>query len=149
MAKGVFGEAKERLNRIVRNGLLLEESPQVIMRSMAKVLRDKTEPELLRIYRTEFSHALNLGTQARGQAAVDDGAELYKYWLATKDSRTRDSHRAVDAATNPDSGGEPIKFSEDYNVGGHSASGPHDASLPPEEVINCRCRSILIPKNVL
>jgi hypothetical protein len=54
-----------------------------------------------------------------------------KTWNTQRDSKVRTSHAKLDRKS--------IKINKDFNVGGHKASQPGDATLPPEESINCRC----------
>lgn len=57
-----------------------------------------------------------------------------KRWYSIGDSRTRDSHQAVN--------GQEIAFNERFNVNGHLMAHPHDPSAPASETVNCRCRLI-------
>ena len=58
---------------------------------------------------------------------------LEKYWIATYDNRTRDTHMQVPEQN-------PKRMNEAFLVGGvWPCEGPHDPDLPAEEVINCRC----------
>jgi len=77
-----------------------------------------------RIARTEVLSSYNYASQA---AYVDAGIEKNE-WLATKDSRVRDSHAALD--------GQIRKIGEEFSNG---LVAPGDISGPANEVINCRC----------
>ena len=54
-----------------------------------------------------------------------------KTWLASFDSRTRETHA--------DANGQRVPFAEPFIVGGHPAVHPGDPRLPPGELVNCRC----------
>lgn len=82
-----------------------------------------------RIARTEVITASNLGTM---QGAESSGLSLKKVWIATADSRTRDTHRELD--------GTKVGLNEMFLVAGNApASYPGDPELPASERINCRC----------
>lgn len=79
----------------------------------------------LMIARTEATSANNLGfTEAYKQSGVANAKE----WIATADSRTRDSHIAVD--------GEIVKLDERF---GNGLQYPGDGNADPSETVNCRC----------
>jgi hypothetical protein len=124
----ITGQSKEFALRIIR--MILEQSnadgwgADQTAREMRKALIKEGQAinqwRALRIARTEIVSASNMGSQ------------MGKYWIPTYDSRTRDTHLAVD-------GQNPKEMDEDFNVGGYPAEYPGDDRLPPEEVINCRC----------
>lgn len=87
------------------------------------------------IARTEALRATSYGGLARAQEVLDDNPELevIKKWLATKDERTRDTHRDLDGREVEGMGtafvttkGNPIRW-------------PLDDKAAADEVINCRC----------
>lgn len=80
------------------------------------------------IARTEVNSAMNNGAYEQ-MKALD--VPTIKEWIATDDSRTRESHVEVD--------GEEIAGSEKFMVGGFPMDHPHDLNGPPGETINCRC----------
>lgn len=90
-----------------------------------------------RIGRTETNNAMNLGTlQAAKEEQAITGETLHKAWVATMDSRTRDSHFALDGMRLPLDGKFP--------VGGWEAEHPGDQNLPAHECINCRCSLMIL-----
>jgi SPP1 gp7 family putative phage head morphogenesis protein len=90
----------------------------------AKVSQKRAEV----IARTEVNSAMNNG--AYQQMKSLDVATI-KEWIATNDSRTRESHAEVD--------GEEIAGDAKFMVGGFPMEHPHDLNAPPSETINCRC----------
>lgn len=92
------------------------------------------------VARTESIGALN-GGRADGQAqiAAQLGGTWEKMWVATFDTRTRDSHRKAEGQRVPAPGG---LFS--VGDGGARMAYPGDPSGPPEEVIQCRCTTVLV-----
>jgi SPP1 gp7 family putative phage head morphogenesis protein len=90
----------------------------------AKVSQKRAEV----IARTEVNSAMNNGAYEQMKAL--DVATV-KEWIATNDSRTRESHEEVD--------GEEIDGDAKFMVGGFPMAHPHDLDGPPSETINCRC----------
>lgn len=80
------------------------------------------------IARTEVNSAMNNGAYQQMKAL--DVATI-KEWIATDDTRTRESHAEVD--------GEEIDGDAKFMVGGFPMDHPHDLNAPPGETINCRC----------
>ena len=78
--------------------------------------------------RTAMTGAQNAGRQEQMREAVELGLEVNKRWIATMDSRTRDSHRALD--------GEEVPQDEEFSNG---LEYPGDPSGDPAEIYNCRC----------
>lgn len=90
------------------------------------------------IARTETIGALNSG---RSEAYVtvaeaDPELELEKFWLATEDHRTRETHRLAD--------GQRVPVSGRFVVGGFELAFPGDPTGPAQEVIQCRCTMLLV-----
>lgn len=88
------------------------------------------------IARTEAIASLNRSqVDAFGQA-IDSGAinrgDVRKVWKATRDARTRDSHRHLD--------GESVGYDERFANG---LLYPGEPGGPAAEVINCRCTLLL------
>jgi len=101
------------------------------------------------IVRTENGRVAAQANQTRGEqynalsaanaAARGEGAPLWrKRWITAADERVRPTHVAVGDM-------KPIPLDAKYQVGGHEAMFPRHPSLPPEEVVSCRCTSINIP----
>lgn len=91
------------------------------------------------IARTEVIAANNAGSHAAAGYNADVlgvGADaVAKEWLATSDSRTRESHAEAD-------GQMVVGLATPFDVGGSSLDVPGDPSGPPEEVVNCRCTAL-------
>ena len=79
------------------------------------------------VARTEMVSASNAASHAGASAFAEPGDT--KKWLATSDSRTRDSHRKADD--------QVVPFDQPFIVGGAKLQHPGDRSGPLEEVINC------------
>lgn len=83
----------------------------------------------VRTARTCFTGAQNAGRMASYYRAEQMGIEVEKEWIATLDSRTRESHIRAD--------GERVKYDELFSTGLRYPGDPNgqDAS----EIYNCRC----------
>lgn len=86
-----------------------------------------------RIARTETSAAFGAGAYAAAEAAeAQYGDRIVLQWWATRDTRTRHTHRAAH--------GQTVPVGEYFTVGQARLRFPGDpTSSHPEEVINCRC----------
>lgn len=89
------------------------------------------------VARTEAIGALNAGRADAFTAVAEEMDEpMEKVWIATTDSRTRPSHREAD--------GQRVPVAGTFTVGGFSLAFPGDPSGPPQEVIQCRCTTLLV-----
>jgi len=105
-----------------------------------------------RVHRTETHALYEVAGKARTrQIAEQSPWVIQEVWITILDNRTRDSHRDMNGAT--------ITVGESFNFGagptwskvsheqaqrdggtiGLAVMGPHDAILPAEEAVNCRC----------
>lgn len=107
---------------------------------IAKLIRGKLGGEAARsrsvvIARTETHTAANVGSDnaARATRLVMD-----KEWAAVGDERTRPTHLAAD--------GQTVGMDDHFTVGGVSLRFPGDPLGPPEEIIQCRCTVLYVPK---
>lgn len=80
------------------------------------------------IARTESTTAANHGINV---GAESSDYEVAKFWINTKDKRTRRSHLLMTK--------EPIAINQPFIVGGVPMLYPGDPSAPAKEVVNCRC----------
>ena len=124
----------KRFDKFARDSL---ESGKPIPRDTASKMTGRYSDRLLQtrgeaIARTETLSALNSAHEEAMQQAIDTGEvapqDIRKVWVATKDSRTRDSHRRIDG----DSVGVNERFANGLRY-------PGDKSGPTKETINCRC----------
>lgn len=82
----------------------------------------------IRTARTAATGAENAGRMDSYAAAEKMGVNIRKRWVATKDGRTRHSHRRLD--------GETVGWKSVFSNG---CRYPGDPRGKPEEVYNCRC----------
>jgi len=102
------------------------------------------------IARTETMGALNAGRHDAFNALAEEEPETVfeRIWLATDDSRTRPTHgRGTTLATGEVIGGadgQRVPIGAPFLVGGFELRFPGDPLGPPQEVIQCRCVSLLV-----
>lgn len=97
----------------------------------AEQLEHKLDVSAMRTARTLITSVQNGGRIDAFRRAEEMGIELLKVWLATPDSRVRDSHARID--------GEERKLNEEFSNG---CEYPGDPGGDPAEVYNCRCTLI-------
>ena len=150
LVKDIAQTGLKKINSEIQLGILGQKSINEVMKGVGRSL---TSPGVFQsiavraeiVTRTELNRVVNMATGRRVVALGKELPGLTKYWDHTTDSRTRASHEAVGIETNPDFGGTPIPFDQDFVVGGQRARGPHDPRLTAAEAIQCRCRLGIIP----
>lgn len=128
---------KDRINREITQGIVQGDSiPQVADRLQHVTNMDKNAA--IRNARTSMTAAENLGRSESAKELKDKGIPIKEQWIATHDSRTRDSHLLLDGTFKSERGyyGEgiiatPLRF-------------PADPLGDPEEIYNCRCRDGIV-----
>lgn len=87
----------------------------------------------LTISRTETLSASNYGSLAGAEYIQNNipCVEVEKQWLATPDTRTRDSHKKAN--------GQRRKLNEPFNINGKEMQHPGDPKGGASEIIKCRC----------
>lgn len=90
----------------------------------------------MRIARTEGNRIYNEAAFDSAKMAVAAGVDTVKQWVAILDSRTRESHQRVD--------GEWVELDKKFSNGLYM---PGDKNAPPAEIVNCRCKSVYIPRS--
>lgn len=89
------------------------------------------------VARTETVGSLNAGRYDAFAAVADTlGRPLDLMWLATVDTRTRESHVEAD--------GQQVPQGQPFTVGGTELRFPGDPFGPAEETVNCRCTTLLV-----
>jgi hypothetical protein len=94
-----------------------------------------------RIVRTETNRVFNMATYSQQLALQRDFPGLQKSWLATSDTRTRDGHLFAHRQT--------VAVDEPFKIPERSGKieklqYPTDPIGSPNNVIQCRCRSITV-----
>ena len=125
----------------VARGAAAGESIPAIADRVATVL-DATGTErwpsrAVTVARTETIGALNFGRSDSFSAVADElGGEFEQMWLATLDNRTRPDHADAD--------GQTVPLNSPFVVGGEDLMFPGDPTGSAENVINCRCSTLLV-----
>lgn len=117
------------LEQSVNEGLGAYETASRIKRGLIDEGIQYNQWRALRIARTEIMTASNLGSMEGAKAT---GEALEKFWIPTFDSRSRDTHMAVESQN-------PKMMNEPFLVGMYQMQHPGDPAGGPEEIINCRC----------
>ena len=117
------------LEQSVTEGLGAYETATRIKRGLIDQGIQYNQWRALRIARTEIMTASNLGSMEGAKAT---GEALEKFWIPTYDSRSRDTHMAVESQN-------PKMMNETFQVGAYQMQHPGDPAGGAEEVINCRC----------
>ncbi|WHI80820.1 phage head morphogenesis protein [Staphylococcus epidermidis] len=104
---------------------------------IAKALRDDlgmAKAQSIRVARTETGRALSQAGLDSAMVAKDNGLDMKKRWYATKDTRTRDTHRHLD--------GTSVDIEDNFHSSGCVGPAPKlfVGVASAKENINCRCK---------
>ncbi|MDU1577969.1 MAG: phage head morphogenesis protein [Staphylococcus epidermidis] len=104
---------------------------------IAKALRDDlgmSKAQAQRVARTETGRALSQAGLDSAMVAKDNGLDMKKRWFATKDTRTRDTHRHLD--------GTSVDIEDNFHSSGCVGPAPKlfVGVASAKENINCRCK---------
>lgn len=123
---------RQHINSAITQGILQGEGIPKITKRLQHVT-DMDKNAAIRNARTCVTGAQNAGRMDGMKREIGMGIALKKVWLATLDSRTRDSHVLLD--------GEERELDEEFSNGllapANDGGGGH---ARPEEIYNCRCR---------
>lgn len=117
-----------RITAAVTQAIIQGESIPKLAKRIAAESAGGNAASMMRYARTAMTAAQNGGRQEMLQKATGMGIKCKKCWLATLDSRTRDSHADLD--------GEVVDINEKFSNG---LLFPGDPNGNPGEVYNCRC----------
>ncbi len=126
-----LGEDVDELKKLVKSEISRGISQAYAYETIARNIRNATTigfNRSMRIARTEGHRITQEATLNAQHKAKDAGAEIVKQWDSTLDSRTRDSHVAID--------GEIRELDEKFSNG---LMYPGDSNGSAAEVVNCRC----------
>lgn len=104
---------------------------------IAKALRGDlgmAKAQSVRVARTETGRALSQAGLDSAMVAKDNGLDMKKRWYATKDTRTRDTHRHLD--------GTSVDIEDNFHSSGCVGPAPKlfVGVASAKENINCRCK---------
>lgn len=121
-------------DRVLLQGVANGESIDQLKTRIRSVFSDLSSWRATMIARTETVGGFNAASLVTAEAS---GVVVEREWLATDDTRTRDTHRAVDGST--------VKgFTARY---GNGCLHPGDPTAPPEETILCRCVELYVTED--
>jgi hypothetical protein len=128
--QGIDQTTKDKINNLLNNILGLNLSRREQAKLFEETLNDPAfnRARSLVIARTESTKAANHGINLGAQSS---DYEVNKFWINTKDKRTRRSHLAMTT--------ERIAINQPFIVGGVLMMYPGDPSATAAEVVNCRC----------
>lgn len=119
---------EDNIKKSVVVGATLLLGASAIMKRSAKLTVEKN-------HSSANMHSSGMGTDAENKARLDGmywaedlGFKMRKVWIATLDSRTRDSHASLD--------GKEIPLDKLFDNG---LERPRDPNGIPSEICNCRC----------
>lgn len=127
------GDTLKRIRTHITQGIMSGEGYSKI----AKALRDDlgmSKAQSVRVARTETGRALSQAGLDSATVAKDNGLNMKKRWYATKDTRTRDTHRHLD--------GQTVSIDENFHSSGCVGPAPKlfVGVASAKENINCRCK---------
>jgi uncharacterized protein with gpF-like domain len=149
LIRNVSAETIAKINTAVRSGILGGRTPLDTMERINSILGVDNYGRMMtkgvsiraeRIFRTENMRVFNLAHHSQQQAMSGMFPGLLKRWLATGDSRTRDTHLEAHIRYS----NNPIPADEPFVVGGEELMYPLDPAGSPENTINCRCTEVTI-----
>ena len=135
----VTNTIKKRLQNTLGRAMQTELSPRGIARMLREEVPGLSRKRAELIARTETTFVANLAAEESSrEVATAVGIDLVKVWIATRDSRTRDAHRAM-------IGKRPVNSFEKFVVGGTRMDKPGDPAGGVRNCANCRCTVAYLP----
>lgn len=131
---------RQKVENCITQGIIQGEGIDQITDRMVGALCTQNENRMRLFARTSMTGAQNAGRQAQMEDAEDMGIKVKKRWVATLDSRTRDTHQELD--------GQEVPVDEPFVVDGMEIMYPGDPSAEPELVYNCRCSMIEVYEGI-
>jgi len=124
------------VRRAIENdkGLNADQIDKMVTRYRERMVQARAQT----IARTESTRAVNAGQQAYIETAVQDKvadmSQVRRFWVPTRDERTRDAHRMI-PTMNPDG----VGLNEPFRSPDGPIMYPGDPSASAGNTINCRC----------
>lgn len=123
----------KKVTSAVLQGIIQGESIDDIAKRIALATSQQNRKAMIRYARTATTSAQNAGRMETMHRAQGMGINIRKQWLATLDSRTRDSHQHMD--------GQTVDVDDKF---GNGLMYPGDPNGPAAEVYNCRCTLVYV-----
>ena len=131
---------RQKVENVITQSVIQGEGISQAMKRMVDALCTGNENRMQTFARTAMTGAQNAGRQASMEDAEDMGIKVKKKWLATLDSRTRDTHQRLD--------GQEVPVDEPFEIDRMEIRYPGDPSAEPELVYNCRCTMIEVYEGI-
>lgn len=131
---------RQKVENSITQGIIQGERIDQITDRLVTNLCTQNESRMRTFARTGMTGAQNAGRQELMEEAEDEGIKVKKRWVATLDSRTRDTHQELD--------GQEVPVDEPFTVDGMEIMYPGDPSAEPELVYNCRCSMIEVYEGI-
>ena len=122
---------KKQITNQITQSILQGENLKAMADRLQKAIPNMNRDSAIRAARTAFTSAQNGGRMDSYKAAEDMGIKVRKRWVATKDGRTRHSHRRLD--------GQTVDWDESFTSELGKIRFPGDPRAKPANVYNCRC----------
>lgn len=122
---------KKQITNQVTQAILQGENLKAMADRLQKAIPTMNRDSAIRAARTAFTSAQNGGRMDSYKAAEDMGIKVRKRWVATKDGRTRHSHRKLD--------GQTVDWDKSFNSELGKIRFPGDPRAKPALIYNCRC----------
>lgn len=120
-----------KVNNAVTQSIIQGESFEDLTKRLTHSLEAGNRSTMMTFARTAMTGAQNAGRIEAMHDAEDMGIKVQKRWIATLDSRTRDTHAELD--------GQVVDVDEPFTVDGMEIMFPGDPNADPALVYNCRC----------
>lgn len=131
---------RQKVENSITQGIIQGKRIDEITDDLVDNLCTTNDNKMMTFARTAMTGAQNAGRQAQMEDAEDMGIKVKKRWLATLDSRTRDTHAELD--------GQEVPVDEPFEVDGMEIMYPGDPNAEPELVYNCRCTMIEVYEGI-
>ena len=144
---GITGTSKEIAIRILRSLMEQAQREGIGNDQLSQFLRDNLEKEFSRFERWRADRIVNTETLTAQQRGAMDGAkslgiDMKKQWIAYPGlAQTAERHAIM-----PGVNGQTVEMNMPFIVGGEALDHPGDPNGSAENVINCRCDVVFIPK---
>lgn len=122
---------QKKVKESVTSGILQGKSLSKIADDIQASVSEMNRNSAIRAARTAFTSAENGGRMDSYKAAEDMGINVRKRWVATKDGRTRHSHRRLD--------GQTVGWDKPFTSELGKIRFPGDPRAKPANTYNCRC----------
>lgn len=127
---------QKKVTGSVLQGIIQGESIDDIAKRIARDTAQQNSKAMIRYARTATTGAQNAGRMETMHRAKGMGINVRKQWLATLDSRTRDSHRRLD--------GQEAEVDDPFKSEFGKIMFPGDPHAHPSDVYNCRCTLVYV-----